>query len=73
MDLKRRVALLEENEVKTREVLTQFNLNPNDFNPLLTQELGLIPLDKNTNRLELELPIIIENSRKNRKNDTKNT
>lgn len=73
-----RLENVEENEVKTSELLTQllsdenglthFNPNEKDFNPLLTHEFELIPLDKETNRLELELPVIVDNrSRKGKK------
>lgn len=70
-----RLENVEEKEVKTAEILTQilsdenglthFNLNPKDFNPILTHNFDLIPLDKETNRLELELPVIVDN--RNRK------
>lgn len=76
-----RVENLENKEVKTFELLTQLlsdkndltliNPNENDFNPLLTHDFELIPLDKNTNRLELELPIIIENRAKSSKKQPK--
>ena len=48
-------------------VLTQFNPNENDFNPTLTDEFQLIPLDEQTNRLELEPMIIVKKAQKSQK------
>ena len=72
-----RTEILEEKEVKTSELLTQllsdengltfFNPHKNGFNPPLTRDFDLIPLDENTNRLELEPMVIVENTRKSRK------